>query len=83
MAGQVAIRQPNNSFRDKLQRYTARDRDDPDLRRKALTAITAKMARVVHAVVKRGADYRPFLEAAVPSGRTPLDASRRGAPATS
>jgi transposase len=46
MAGQVAIRQPNNSFRDKLQRYTARDRDNPDLRRKAFTAITAKMARV-------------------------------------
>jgi transposase len=83
MAGQVAIRQPDNSFRDKLQRYTARDRDSPDLRRKALTAITAKMARVVHAVIKRGADYRPFLEAAVPSGRTPLDASRRGAAATS
>ncbi len=56
MAGQVAIRQPNNSFRDKLQRYTARDRDDPGLRRKALTAITAKMARVVHAVTKRSAD---------------------------
>jgi len=83
MAGQVAIRQPDNSFRDKLQRYTARDRDDPDLRRKAFTAITAKMARVVHAVVKRGADYRPFLEAAVPSGRTPLGLGRRGAPATS
>jgi transposase len=83
MASQVAIRQPNNSFRDKLQRYTARDRDNPDLRRKAFTAITAKMARVVHAVIKRGADYRPFLEAAVPSGRTSLGMSRRGAPATS
>ncbi len=47
------------------------------------TAITAKMARVVHAVVKRGADYRPFLEAAVPSGRTSLGRSRRGAAATS
>ena len=39
-----------NSFRDKFERYIARDRDDPDLRRKALTAITAKMARVAHAV---------------------------------
>ena len=59
MAGQVAIRQKENSFRDKFERYVARDRHNPDLRRKALTAITAKMARVVHAVVKSGADYRP------------------------
>jgi transposase len=73
MAAQVAIRQKENSFRDKFERYTARDRRDPDLRRKAFTAITAKMARVVHAVVKSGADYRPFFEAgAVPRGRTPL-----------
>lgn len=44
----------------------ARDRDNPDLRRKAMTSITAKMARVVHAVIEwfrlptlhRGADAR-------------------------
>jgi transposase len=70
MAGQVAIRQKENSFRDKFERYVARDRHNPDLRRKALTAITAKMARVVHAVVKSGADYRPFIEKPVPGGRT-------------
>ncbi|TGV48482.1 IS110 family transposase, partial [bacterium M00.F.Ca.ET.141.01.1.1] len=39
-------------------------------RRKAMTAITAKMARVVHAVVKGGSDYRPFVEGRVPGGRT-------------
>ena len=72
MAGQVAVRQKENSFRDKFERYTARDRHDADLRRKALTAITAKMARVVHAVVKSGADYRPFVEGPVPGGGTPL-----------
>jgi len=60
IAGQVAIRQRENGFRHKFERYIAKDRDNPDLRRKAMTAITAKMARVVHAVVKGGSDYRPF-----------------------
>src|SRR3546814_2144581 len=56
MATQVAIRQPNNSFRDKLGRYVAGHADDPDRRRKAMTALTAKMARVVHAVIKTGTE---------------------------
>ena len=64
-------RQRENSFRDKFERYFARDRDNPDLRRKAPTAITAKMARVVHAVIKSGSDYRPFFEGMVPGGRPP------------
>jgi len=72
LAGQVAIRQRDNSFRSKFERYVARDRDNPDLRRKALSAIAAKMARTAHAVVKRGVDYRPFFEGAVPGGRTSL-----------
>lgn len=62
IAGQVAIRQRENGFRHKFERYIAKNRDNPDLRRKAMTAITAKMARVVHAVVKSGSDYRPFIE---------------------
>ena len=70
IAGQVAIRQRENGFRHKFERYIARDRDNPDLRRKAMTAITAKMARVVHAVIKGGSDYRPFVEGRVPGGRT-------------
>ena len=72
LAGQVAVRQRDNSFRSKFERYVARDRDNPDLRRKALTAIAAKMARTAHAIVKSGNDYRPFFEGAVPGGRTPL-----------
>ncbi len=60
IAGQTAVRQRENSFRDKYQRYTARDRDDRDLNRKALTAVAAKMARVAHAVVTSETDYRPF-----------------------
>lgn len=82
MAAQVAIRQRENSFRDKFERYIARDRHNADLRRKALSAITVKMARVVHAVIKAGADYRPFVEAGGPSGGTPLRLGREGASAT-
>lgn len=82
MAAQVAIRQPNNSFRAKYERYIARDRDNADLKRKALTAITAKMARTVHAVIKTGSDYRPFVEGPMPSGRTPIRKGREGASAT-
>ena len=82
LAGQVAIRQKKNSFRDKFERTIARDRHKADLRRKALTAITAKMARVVHAIIKSGADYRPFVEGPVPGGRTSLSMGREGATAT-
>lgn len=62
MAAQVAARQRDNSFRDKPGRYMAGNADDADRRRKAMTALTAKMARVAHAVVKTQAEYRPFLE---------------------
>lgn len=79
MAAQVAIRQKENSFREKYERYIARDRSNADLKRKAITAVTAKMARVVHAVIKSGNQYRPFFEEAAPSGRTPLCECRGGA----
>ena len=62
IAAQVATRQRDNSFRDKLGRYIAGHADDADRRRKAMTAITAKMARVAHAVIKTGTEYRPFVE---------------------
>jgi len=60
MAGQIAVRQRANSFRDKFERYTAKDRYNRDLRRKALTAVAAKMARVAHSLIKHGTDYRPY-----------------------
>lgn len=62
MAGQVAILQRTNSFRDKFERYIAKDRQNTHLRRKAYTAIAAKMARTVHVIIKRGEPYRPFFE---------------------
>ena len=69
-AAQVAVKYKENGFRDKFERYIAKDHDNPDLRRKAMTAITAKMARVAHAIIKNGSDYRPFYEGRVPGGRT-------------
>ena len=62
MAGQVAILQRTNSFRDKFERYIAKDRHNKHLRRKAYTAIAAKMARTVHGIIKHGEPYRPFFE---------------------
>lgn len=62
MAGQVAIMQSANSFRDKFERYISKDRHNTHLRRKAYTAIAAKMARTVHGIIKRGEPYRPFFE---------------------
>ena len=69
IAGQVDIRQRENGFRHKFERYIARDRDNSDLSSKAMTAVAAKVARVAHAVVKNGSDYRPFVEGGT-GGRT-------------
>lgn len=44
MAGQVAIMQRTNSFRDKFERYIAKDRQNTHLRRKAYTAIAATLS---------------------------------------
>ena len=44
MAGQVAVRLRENSFKDKYERYILTNPNDADLKRKALTAVAAKMA---------------------------------------
>jgi transposase len=82
MAAQVAIRQRENGFRDKFERYIAKDRTNADLRRKALTAVSAKMARVVHAVIKTDAEYRPFFEGGGARWKNPSPKCREGAAAT-
>ena len=82
MATQVAIRQRDNSFRDKLGRYVAGYGNDPDRRRKAMTALTAKMARVAHAVIKTGTEYRPDVERADSRWKDPSLSCREGATAT-
>ena len=72
MAGQTAVLKRTNSFRDKFERYISKDRHNAHLRRKAYTAIAAKMARTVHAVINHGEPYRPFFEGVSPGGRTSL-----------
>lgn len=72
MAGLVAIHQRENVFRDKYERYLSATPFDADRKRKALTAVAAKMARVAYAVVKHGSDYQCFFEHRLPSGSIPL-----------
>jgi transposase len=72
MAAMSAARMRENAFRDKYQRYIARAPEDPDLKRKARTAVTAKMARVIYALVKHGQPYRQRFDADLPSGSIPL-----------
>jgi transposase len=82
MAGLVAIHQRENAFRDKYERYLSATPFDADRKRKALTAVAAKMARVAYAVVKHGSDYQCFFEQRLPSGSIPL-ARAVEAPSTS
>jgi transposase len=71
MAGTVAIRMQQNSFRRTFEEYIRPDPRNADRRRNAYTAVAAKMARVVYAIIKTGTDYRRFPEAARPGGRIP------------
>ena len=71
MAGTVAIRMRQNSFRRKFEDYIRPDPQNPDRRRKGYTAVAAKMARVAYAVVTTGSEYRRFPEATRPGGRIP------------
>jgi transposase len=69
MAATIAVRQTENSFRDKFERYLRRDQASADRKRMAYVAVAAKMARVTYGIIKSGTDYRCFHEAAAPSGR--------------
>jgi len=69
MAATIAIRQTENSFRDKFERYLRKDPTSKDRKRMAYVAVAAKMARVAYGIVKSGTDYRCFHEVAAPSGR--------------
>jgi transposase len=70
LAAVGAIRQRENSFRYKYERYIAKDPANADLKRKAYSAIAAKMARVAHSLIKRGDDYRGYHETGLPGGGT-------------
>lgn len=62
MAAQTAVRMRENSFRRKFDHYVRGNPLDADLRRKAYTAVAAKLARVIFGLIKSGTDYRPFFE---------------------
>ena len=71
-AATVAIRMRENSFREKYERYIRADPEKADRKRKALTAVAAKMARVAYGLVKHQSTYRCYFESALPSGSIPL-----------
>ena len=71
MASLQAVHQRESAFRNKFQRYTSASPDDPDRKRKAMTAVMAKMARVVYALIKTNSSYQSYFEA-LPSGSIPL-----------
>jgi len=83
MAGAVAVRMQQNSFRRKFEDYVRPDPQNGDRRRKAYTAVAAKMARVVYAVITSGIDYRRFPEATRPGGRIPSPRAVEASPTTS
>jgi len=62
MAGRVAVVQRRNGFRKKFDDYVRSNPKDMDLKRKAYTAVAAKMARVVYGLIKTNTDYRHFLQ---------------------
>ncbi|KGD56399.1 transposase, IS116/IS110/IS902 family [Burkholderia pseudomallei] len=74
----AAVRMKENSFRSKYERYVHTDPDDADLKRKALTAVAAKMARVTYGMIKKNQPCRQFFELGLPSGSIPLSAAVGG-----
>ena len=68
LAATVALRMRENTFRTKFENYIKRDPLNADLKRKAYTAVAAKMARVAYSVVKTQTNYRCYHESVIPSG---------------
>jgi transposase len=58
MAARTAVAMRRNGFRKKFDDYTKRDPQNLDLRRKAYSAVAAKMARVSYGLIKAGGEYR-------------------------
>lgn len=71
-AGRVAVRQRESSLRDKFERYMAPEPKSADRRRKAYTAIAAKMARIAYAIIKTNRPYRAYFEHDLPGGSIPF-----------
>jgi transposase len=69
MAATVAIRMTENTFRSKYETYIKADPTNADLKRKAYTAVAAKMARVAYGLIKKGTDYRCYYDPSLPGGK--------------
>ena len=72
MAARRATHMQENTFRQKFSRYLRADTTNTDLKRKAYTACTAKMARTIYGLIKHQQFYRAYREDAIPEpgGRT-------------
>lgn len=70
IAATVAIRQKENTFREKYSRYINFDPMDADRKRRAYTAVTAKLARTIFALIKNQTKYRAYFDGSIPGGRT-------------
>jgi hypothetical protein len=57
-----------NTFRRKYENFIKSDPQNPDLKRKAYTAVAAKIARVAYGLIKSGCHYRCYHEPSIPSG---------------
>lgn len=71
LAAVIAIRHRENAFKDEYDRYIRSDPGNADLRRKASTAVAAKMALVVYSIIKSGQPYQRFYEQSLHSGSIP------------
>lgn len=69
VAATVAIRMTENTFRSKHENYIKADPANADLKRKAYTAVAAKMARVAYGIIKKEIDYRCYYDSSLPSGK--------------
>ena len=71
LSATIAIRMRENTFRKKYENYIKEDPKNADLKRKAYTAVAAKMARVAYSLIKTKTEYRCFYESTIPSGKIP------------
>lgn len=62
IAGTVALRMRENTFRKKYENYIKHDPKNADLKRKAYTAVAAKIARVAYGIIKNQTNYRCYYE---------------------
>ena len=62
MAATISIRMRENPFRKKYENYVKEDPKNADLKRKAYTAVAAKMAKVAYTLIKNETNYRCTIE---------------------